>query len=91
MQGVGKSTLIRLLAADFQRRGRVCAGQDPDIFSSLGEAQAECPGADVYFVEHQRMDTVKAGSGHFVIHMEQMPAANDADAAQSAQKGAINA
>lgn len=91
IQGVGKSTLIRLLAADFQRRGRVCAGQDPCVFSTLDEAQAEQPGADVYFIEHLSMETVNAGPGHFIINMSRTPAAHHSHTAQAAQQGAANA
>jgi len=88
-QGVGKSTLILALAAQHEARGRVCAGQDPDVFTSLKEALAEKPGADVYFIEHLRMDTAKAGPRDFVIQMEQMPATNDPQASQPAEQGAV--
>ncbi len=52
-QGIGKSQLVLALAGQFQRQGLVCAGQDPDVFTSRGEALRERPGAEVYFIEHQ--------------------------------------
>jgi len=69
-QGVGKSTLILALAAQHEARGRVCAGQDPYVFTSLVEAQAQKPGADVYFIEHLPGDRVDLGPGDVVIQME---------------------
>ncbi len=72
MQGVGKSQLILALAQYFEPKGFRCAGQDPDIFYSLEQARETAPGADMYFIEHQSMKTVKAGPGDVVIRMDRV-------------------
>lgn len=94
-QGVGKSMLSLAMAERFQARGLVCAGHHPEIFTTLQEAQAQRPGADVYFVEHQGEPEVEQvlGANVFVIRIEQVqsrmfgPSANRAQVPQGAAHG----
>jgi energy-coupling factor transporter ATP-binding protein EcfA2 len=72
-QGVGKSQLILALAAYYASKGRVCAGQDPDVFWSRADAQREKPGADVYFIECDKESDLRAMPGELVIRMEHVP------------------
>lgn len=69
VQGSGKSELIRAMARDYEAAGLVCAGQDPDIFESRGQALATSPRADVYFIEYCRMQDVRALPGERVIQL----------------------
>ena len=73
-QGVGKSLLIVALAAQHAARGRVCAGNDPEIFNSKREALKERPDADVYFIECCDDSELDAIPGELVIRMEKVPA-----------------
>lgn len=71
-QGVGKSMLILALAAQYQARGLLCAGQDPQLFSSRAEAVEVAPEANVCFVEHLDDSTLDALPGELVIRMERV-------------------
>lgn len=71
-QGVGKSQVIVALAAAYQARGLVCAGQDPAVYTSRKEALQDAPGADVYFIEHQSEDAVDACAGELVIRLSRV-------------------
>lgn len=73
-QGVGKSMLILALAAQYQARGLVCAGQDPEVFTSRSEALESAPGADVCFVEHLCEQGLDALPGELVIAMARVAA-----------------
>ncbi len=69
-QGVGKSMLILALAAQYQARGLVCAGMDPQLFTCRAEAAEVAPEANVCFVEHLDDSTLDALPGELVIRMQ---------------------
>lgn len=72
--GVGKSTLIQALAAQYKAQGQVCAGDgEPFIFNTRADALREQPGADVYFIEHVDMRRVDALPGERVIQIGVVP------------------
>lgn len=71
-QGAGKSMLILALAAQYQARGQVCAGQDPQIFTSRSEAAEVAPDADVCFVEHRDDSEMDALPGELVIRLSRI-------------------
>lgn len=71
-QGVGKSLLILALAAQYQARGLVCAGQDPQVFTSRSEAEEVAPDANVCFVEHQDDSQLDALPGELVVRLSRV-------------------
>lgn len=73
--GVGKSTVAYALAKMYEGFGKHCAGSE-EIFTSRREAEAEHPGADIYFVEYQKESDLAARPGELVIRLERIAAAN---------------
>lgn len=68
-QGVGKSQVVAALAAAYQARGRVCAGHDPELFTSRAEAEQKAPGADVCFIEYHTAEALDARDGELVVQL----------------------
>jgi len=77
-QGVGKSMLVLAMAAQYAARGQVCAGSDPEVFTSRCEALQQRPDADVYFIEVQNDSELDALPGELVIRMARQEAGDAA-------------